>query len=68
MDLEPKSTPGGRFALAIEMADLGIAMMRQTLRRRFPDADATELRARMAEWLAGPNPEDVDLKVVPWPR
>ena len=65
---EPRSTPGGRLLLAFEMADLGIALMRENLRRRHPEVSVAELDKRMEEWLAGPAPVDVDLRVVPWPK
>lgn len=65
---EPKSTPAGRLLLAFEMADLGIALMRENLRRRHPEASASEIDERMKEWLSGPDPVDRDLRVVPWPR
>lgn len=56
---EPRSTPGGRLLLAFEMADLGIALMRENLRRRHPEASPGELDKRMEEWLAGPAQVDV---------
>jgi len=65
---EPRSTPSGRLLLAFELADLGIALMRENLRRRHPEASPAELDKRMGEWLAGPDPVDRDLRVVPWPR
>ncbi len=65
---EPDSTAAGRLALALEMADFGIALMRQNLRRRFPSADEAEICRRFADWLAGPDPADVHLRTVPWPR
>ena len=40
---EPRSTPSGRLLLAFEMADLGIALMRENLRRRDPKASFAEL-------------------------
>lgn len=33
------------------MADLGVEMMRQRLRRQDPDASEDEIRSRLAEWL-----------------
>lgn len=54
--------------LAFEMADLGIALMRENLRRRHPEAGVAELDKRMEEWLAGPAPIDKDLRVIPWPK
>lgn len=68
MSSEPKSTPGGRLLLAFELADLGIALQRENLRRRFPSAAPEEIDRRMAEWLEGPDPTDVHLRVIPWPR
>ena len=68
MKPEPKSTPGGRLLLAFEMADLGIALMRANLRKRFPADSDEELHRRMADWLAGPDPTGVHLRSRPWPR
>ena len=68
MSAEPKSTPGGRLLLAFEMADLGIALMRANLRKRFPAESAEEIHRRMAAWLEGPLPTGVHLRAGPWPR
>ena len=43
-------------------------MMRENLRKRFPDESKAQIDERMADWLAGPDPTDVDLRVIPWPR
>jgi hypothetical protein len=64
----PRSTPGGRLLLAFEMADLGIALMRENLRKRFPDESASATRRRLTDWLAGPSPTDTDLGPGKWPR
>ena len=68
MGEEPKSTPGERFLLASEMADFGIALMRQNLRKRFPDETEAQIDARLGKWLEGPDPSAKDLKVRPWPK
>ena len=68
MSDEPTSTPSGRLLLAFEMADFGIALMRQNLRKRYPTETEAQITTRMAAWLEGPEPTDTDLKVVPWPR
>jgi hypothetical protein len=66
--VEPKSTPEGRFLLAFEMAEFGIALMRANLRRRFPDAPDAEVAIRLATWIEGPDPSDQDMKCIAWPR
>jgi hypothetical protein len=46
-------------------------MMRQNLRRRFPDADQQEIAARLAQWLQErPGAEHGDCvgRPVDWPR
>jgi hypothetical protein len=39
-----------RFAEAARMSEEGIALMRQNLRRRHPEADETEIDRLLAEW------------------
>ena len=68
MDKEPKSTPAGRFLLAFEMADFGIALMRENLRKRFPHQSQAEIARRMAEWLEGPDPRGDGFREIQWPR
>ena len=65
---ETKSTPAGRLLLAFQMADFGIALMRENLRKRFPSESDAQIRERLAAWLERPQPADDDLKAVPWPR
>ncbi len=48
------------------MAEFGIALMGENLRRRYPHADDAEIARRLAAWLAGPPMEAVDLKLVGW--
>jgi len=40
-----------RLRLALDLFDAGLAMHRQTLRRRHPDADDAEIERRISAWL-----------------
>jgi hypothetical protein len=40
-----------RFRLALEMADLGIHLYRQRMRREHPGAGDEEIEARVQGWL-----------------
>lgn len=44
-------TPEEKLTLAFEMHELGCAMMRQNLLRRFPRETAEEREHRFVEWL-----------------
>ncbi|MBL8923249.1 MAG: hypothetical protein JNJ54_30640 [Myxococcaceae bacterium] len=44
-------SPEEKLRLAFEMHDLGCAMMRENLRRRFPDETDEQLERRFVEWL-----------------
>ncbi|HET7486585.1 MAG TPA: hypothetical protein VFJ85_01555 [Acidimicrobiales bacterium] len=46
-----------RFRTALAMADLGVALMRQNLRRRHPGASEVEIDARLRRWLADRPPD-----------
>jgi hypothetical protein len=41
-----------KLRVALEMYALGESIMRQNLRRRFPDESAEEIEARILDWLA----------------
>jgi hypothetical protein len=41
-----------RLRIALDMFGLGESIMRQNLRRRFPDASQTEIEAKIWEWLS----------------
>ena len=43
-----------RLRLAFDLSEAALVMMRQNLRRRFPDAPPEELEKRLGEWLAKP--------------
>ncbi len=38
--------------MALDMFSLGESIMRQNLRRSFPDASDAEIEARLLEWLS----------------
>lgn len=40
-----------RFRLTVQLADAGIDMMRQNLRRRHPEASEEEIASRLRDWL-----------------
>ncbi len=56
-----------RLELTLEMQQLGLEMMHLTLRRRYPRATATQLRAKLAAWLLA-RPLDAPGRVGRWPR
>jgi len=60
-----------RFRTAMDLFEAGVEMMRQNLRRQFPEADEKEIAARLAQWLQerpGAEFGDCDGRPVPWPR
>jgi hypothetical protein len=63
------STPAAdRLFEALEMWEDGVQIMRENLRRRFPNALPEAIEAYLAEWLEGPTSCDEDRALVPWPR
>lgn len=64
------STPGGRLALALELADLAVAMVEQKLRRERPGASPQEIEQGVREWLhTRPGAEHGDAwgRPISWP-
>ena len=60
-----------RFRTALDLFEAGVGMMRQNLRRRFPDADEQEIAERLTKWLQErPGAEHGDCigRPVDWPR
>jgi hypothetical protein len=60
-----------KFRTAMDLFEAGVGMMRQNLRRRFPDADEKEIAARLAQWLQerpGAEHGDSSGRPVEWPR
>jgi hypothetical protein len=66
------STPtADRLRLALDLFAAGEAMMRQTLRRRRPEASDAEIEAALTTWLStrpGAEAGDSAGRAVPWPR
>lgn len=65
------SSPGGRLAIALELADLAVAMVEQKLRRTHPDATPQEIAQRVRQWQrTRPGAEHGDAwgRPIPWPR
>jgi hypothetical protein len=57
--------------LAFELSDLAETMLRQTLRRKHPEAGEDRIEAMVLEWrLRRPGAEygDCEGRPVPWPR
>jgi hypothetical protein len=62
---------GAKLRLAFELAEAGEAMMRQSLRRRFPGESEAEIEGRVRAWLQerpGAEAGDAIGRSVPWPR
>jgi hypothetical protein len=53
------SAEAARFRAALTMADLGVRLMHQNLRRRDPDASAADIEDRLRHWLTS-RPPDAD--------
>lgn len=54
-----------RLRQALEMADLGFHMMRESLRRKFPNATAAELSEKYADWITSRSVmSGTDLKAI----
>jgi hypothetical protein len=51
MELSSDSPEAQRFRLAIEMADFGIGLYRQRMRRDHPSASDEEIEAKVQGWL-----------------
>ena len=50
-EMTTESTPAERLRIALEMHDEGVALMRQNLMRRHPDANEQEIERLLTEWL-----------------
>jgi hypothetical protein len=53
----PGSDEAKRLRAAFEMADEGVAMMRQNLRRRHPGHTEDDIDRLLREWLASKPPK-----------
>ena len=60
-----------RYRIALDLFEAAEQIMRQNLRRRFPDAGAGEIEARLVAWLQerpGAELGDAVGRSVAWPR
>ena len=60
-----------RFRLALELYEVGEAVMRQNLRRANPTLSEAEIERRLVAWLQerpGAEGGDAVGRVSPWPR
>jgi hypothetical protein len=67
----PREEATERLRLALELFAAAEAMMRQNLRRRFPQARVQEIEDRLAGWLAerpGAELGDATGRPTSWPR
>jgi len=67
---DPESV-SARLRTAIELFEVGVAMLRTRLRREHPAMTDAEIDARVKAWLErrrGDEQEDAAFRVVPWPR
>lgn len=71
MTEEEAKAAAERLRIAFELHEVGVALMRQNLRRELPEASDAEIERRLAVWLrTRPGAEHGDAvgRVVPWPR
>ncbi len=47
----PTSTVGGALRAALDLSEVGIALMRQNLRRRFPETSEHDIDLRLRAWV-----------------
>jgi hypothetical protein len=47
---DPAGNVAARLRAALQLSDVGLALMRQNLRRRFPDAGPREIERLLLEW------------------
>ena len=55
----------------MDLFEAGVSMMRQNLKRSFPEADEEEIKMRLRQWLQerpGAEYGDCEGRPVPWPR
>lgn len=44
-------TPAQRLRIALDLHDFGVVMMRQNLRRRYPNVNDKDIETKLLEWL-----------------
>jgi hypothetical protein len=66
-----RSSAVERFRTTLDLFEMGEKMMRQNLRRRYPEDGNEEIERRLIEWLQhrpGAEHGDCDGKPIDWPR
>lgn len=64
----PALSPLDAMRLTLELFDLGLALHRQTLRRRYPDETEAQIERRLNAWLSTrPGAEHGDAQGRPRP-
>jgi hypothetical protein len=69
--MPPSDTAARRVRLALDLSELGEAMLRQRLRRKHPAATPDEIEASVIAWRSqrpGAERGDAEGRPVPWPR
>jgi hypothetical protein len=66
-EMADEETPADRLEAALEMWEDGVQIMRENLRRRWPQSSLEELEAALDAWLRD-RPGDADGVAVAWPR
>ncbi len=64
-------SPAEKLKLSLQMFEYGCQLMRQNLRRRFPELDAAALEHALQDWLRNRNDTDCGdgpLRLGSWPR
>jgi hypothetical protein len=70
-NMPPSDTAARRLRLALDLSELGEAMLRQRLRRKHPGATPDEIEAHVIAWRSrrpGAEQGDAVGRPVPWPR
>ena len=70
MTRAPAEGSAAKLRLACDLSDSDVAMMRQTLRRRFPEASERTIADALARWLLerpGAEHGDASGRVREWP-
>lgn len=71
MATKSRNLTAERFQTTLSLFELGEAMLRQKLKRKYPEASPAELDAHVREWLErrpGAEHGDGVGRPVPWPR
>ncbi len=70
MEQATHSAAAERFRITLELYEAGERMMRQKLRRQFPNADEEEIERKLSDWLQhrpGDEQGDCTGRPIDWP-